>query len=108
MFIFLKSKKKNSHCIQKKKVNKDTTIVLEFCSPWILTRFCRERVQALGEGSGTVMSSQGEKPLLPCHSCVASYEGTRVRQVTHPDTQGDLGCSSSCHHRFPRICHSKS
>lgn len=28
----LRVKKKNSHCIQKKKVNKDTTIVLEFCS----------------------------------------------------------------------------
>ena len=106
LFSLRVKKKKNSHCIQKKKVNKDTTIVLEFCSPWILTRFSWERVQALGAGSGTGMSCQGEKPLLPCHSCVASDEGTRVRQVTHPDTQEDPGCSSSCHHRFPRTYHS--
>lgn len=34
MFIFLKSKKKKKTVIafRKKKVNKDTTIVLEFCS----------------------------------------------------------------------------
>lgn len=39
MFIFLKSKKQSLHSEKKKKVNKDTTIVLEVCSPWILTRF---------------------------------------------------------------------
>lgn len=81
MFIFLKSKKQSLHS-EKKKVNKDTTIVLEVCSPWILTRFRWERGPGLGGAGGmerkaqrdtkgqsrvlvgTVRAGTGDKPLL--------------------------------------------
>lgn len=49
LFSLRVKKKKNSHCIQKK-VNKDTTIVLEVCGLWMPTRF--PRVWEWREGSG--------------------------------------------------------
>lgn len=51
MFIFLKSKKKKPViAFRKKKVNKDTTIVLEVCGLWMQTTF--PRVGSGGKGLG--------------------------------------------------------
>lgn len=98
MFIFLKSKKKkNSHCIQKKKVNKDTRLFWNSAA-WILTRFCWERVQALGEGSGTGMSSR-QRAALPQ---LWPQMGDRGSGRRHTQTHRKTGCNSSSHYRFPR------
>lgn len=67
LFSLRVKKKKNSHCIQKKKkVNKDTTIVLEVCGLWMPTRFPKGLgVEGRGRGTQTgfpVYSLMGPDP----------------------------------------------
>lgn len=81
---------KNSHCIQKKKkVNKDTTIVLEVCSPWILTRFRWERGPGLRWGGWEwrrrFSGAQGQPKDFNCYPLGRNKTGPCCVD-THPTT----------------------
>lgn len=104
LFSLRVKKKKTVIAFRKKKSIKIQRLFWNSAA-WILTRFCWERVQALGEGSGSGMSSRQRSPCCPATAVWPQMRG-RVRQATHPDTQEDPGCNSSSHYKFPRTCHS--
>lgn len=85
----VKKKKKQSLHSEKKKSIKIQRLFWNSAA-WILTRFCWERVQALGEGSGTGMSSRQRSPCCPATAVWPQMRGQgsgRRHTQTHRKTQ---------------------